>query len=337
MLLLLAALACSEGEPATPAPAPDAAPPAAEAPVVTIYSGRGESLVGPLLDRITAETGVKVEVQYGKTAELVTRMITEGAESPADLVFAQDSGHLGALAARDLLAPLPESVTSQVDPRFRHKEGKWVGTSGRLRVLVYDTSKVKAEDMPRRLEELADPKWKGKLGWAPGNGSFQAHVSALRHTWGDEKTKAWLASMNELEPTRYPKNSPQVEAAAKGEIAIGWVNHYYLHRYDGESTTAANWSFPEAGDPGNVLMLAGVGVRKGSPDAAAAEKVAAWLVSEPAQQYFATETFEYPTRPGVATHPDVPALAPDTLATIEQDWLADVGPTRTMLQDLGLQ
>lgn len=343
MLILLAALACTgaDAPPDAPATAPaaptEAAPTGAAPPVVTIYSGRGESLVGPLLSRVEAETGVKVEVQYGDTAELVTRMITEGSESPADLVFAQDSGHLGALAARDLLAPLPATVTGAVDPRFKHKGDRWVGTSGRLRVLVYDTSKLTPEDMPRRLEDLADPRWQGRLGWAPGNGSFQAHVSALRHTWGDEKTQAWLASMSALEPTRYPKNSPQVEAAATGEIAIGWVNHYYLHRYDGASTTAANWSFPEAGDPGNVLMLAGVGVRKGSPDAAAAETVAAWLVSEPAQRYFATETFEYPTRPGVATHPDVPALTPDTLATIDQDWLADVGPTRTMLQDLGLQ
>ena len=337
MLVLLAALACSGGDAPEASPGPAAPPAAAAAPVVTIYSGRGESLVGPLLQRIEEETGVEVEIQYGDTAELVTRMITEGAESPADLVFAQDSGHLGALAARDLLAPLPESITSAVDPRFKHKGDQWVGTSGRLRVLVYDTSKVEAEDMPRRLEELADPKWAGKLGWAPGNGSFQAHVSALRHSWGEEKTQAWLATMSALEPTRYPKNSPQVEAAAKGEIAIGWVNHYYLHRYDGASTTAANWSFPEARDPGNVLMLAGVGVRKGTPDAAAAEKVAAWLVSGPAQEYFATKTFEYPTRPGIATHPDVPALAPDALASIDQDWLADVGPTRTMLQDLGLQ
>ena len=335
MLLLLAVLACSDPPDPTTSAAPAPAP--TTTPIVTIYSGRGESLVGPLLERLETETGVKVEVQYGKTAELVTRMITEGDESPADLVFAQDSGHLGALAQRDLLAPLPASITDQVDPRFRHELGQWVGTSGRLRVLVYDTSKVDPADMPRRLEELADPKWKGRLGWAPGNGSFQAHVSALRHAWGEEKTKAWLSAMQGLEPTRYPKNSPQVEAAAKGEIAIGWVNHYYLHRYDGESTTAANWTFPEAGDPGNILMLAGVGVRKGSPDAAAAERVAAWLVSEPAQQYFATETFEYPTRPGVSTHPDVPALAPDALATIDQDWLADVGPTRGMLQDLGLQ
>ncbi|MEC8425259.1 MAG: extracellular solute-binding protein, partial [Myxococcota bacterium] len=193
MLVLLAALACSEGESPDAPPSPTAAPPAATTPVVTVYSGRGESLVGPLLSRVESETGVEVEIQYGDTAELVTRMITEGNESPADLIFAQDSGHLGALAARDLLAPLPESVTGAVDPRFRHSEGKWVGTSGRLRVLVYDTTKVKPEDMPRRLEELADPKWKGRIGWAPGNGSFQAHVSALRHTWGEEKTKAWLA------------------------------------------------------------------------------------------------------------------------------------------------
>ena len=338
MLLLALAFACSEAP--APAPAPEAAPAAeaaAEAPVVTIYSGRGESLVGPLLDRAEAETGVKVEVQYGSTPELVTRMLTEGAESPADLIFAQDSGNLGALAKAGALAPLPQPLLDQVHPQYRAEGGEWVGTSGRLRVLVYNTDRLSPEDLPATLWDLTDPKWKGKLGWAPGNGSFQAHVSALRQAWGDDKTREWLQKVQANAPTVYPKNSPQVEAAGKGEIEVGWVNHYYLYRFDRETTPADNYRFPTAGDAGNVLMLAGVGVRKGSPDAEAAQKVVQWLISEGTQQYFATETYEYPTRPGVKTHPDVPALDPAELAAVPQAALADLGPTRTMLQELGLQ
>jgi len=335
MLLLLAALACS-GDPATPTQ-PAEPPRAPEAPTITIYSGRGESLVGPLLDRVEAETGVKVEVQYGSTPELVTRMLTEGAESPADLIFAQDSGSLGALSKAGALQPLPEELLAQVHPTYRAADGGWIGTSGRLRVLVYNTDVLTPAELPATLWDLSDPKWKGKLGWAPSNGSFQAHVSALRHSWGDEKTREWLKKVQANQPAVYPKNSPQVEAAGKGEIQIGWVNHYYLHRFDRQSTPAENYRFPTAGDVGNVLMLAGVAIRKGTDEADAAEKVVRWMVSDKTQQYFATETYEYPTRPGVETHPGVPALDPAELAAVPQSAMADLGPTRVMLQELGLQ
>jgi len=327
--MLLFLLACA----ADPQPEGSAPEAPAGAAVLTVYSGRGESLVGALFERAEAETGVKVSIQYGDTPEMVTRMLSEGAESPADLILAQDSGHLGALAARDALAPLPSGLLAQVDSRFQDPDGRWVGTSGRMRVLVYNTELPVAE-LPSSLKELADPKWKGKLGWAPGNGSFQAHVSALRALWGEDETRSWLKAVEANGPTRYPKNSPQIEAAADGAIQIGWVNHYYWQRTKPE--TAANYRFSTAGDAGNVMMLAGVGVSAHSPNQEAALKVAEWLVSEGVQSYFATETFEYPTRPGVATHPDVPALKADTLAEIDQRALADLGPTRAMLQELGL-
>lgn len=321
-------------------PSTDVAPTATKAPIapttITVYSGRGESLVGKLFEQIPADAPFRVEVQYGKTAEMVTRLITEGEQSPADVIFAQDSGHLGALAERDVLTQLPDSVLSQVDPQFRDTNGRWVGTSGRLRVLVYDSKKLGPDDLPKTIAELADAKWKGKIGWAPTNGSLHAHLSALRHAWGEEKTKEWLTAVEANGPTRFPKNSPQVAAANDGAIELGWVNHYYLHRLDKEGRTAKNWSFPTDGDPGNMLMVAGVGIRKGSPNEAAALAFVEWLVSETSQTHFAQQGFEYPTRLGVPTHADVPALTPGQLAAIDQMHLADLGPTREMLKELGL-
>ncbi len=325
---------CGGSEPTPPASAP--AQPAAEPVTLTVYSGRGESLVGELFKTIPDDAPFRVEVQYGKTAEMVTRLLTEGDQSPADVIFAQDSGHLGALAERGVLTPLPDSTLAQVDPKFRDNNGQWVGTSGRLRVLVYDSNKLKAEDLPQSLTELADPKWKGKIGWAPTNGSLHAHVSALRHTWGEEKTKEWLKGVQANTPTRYPKNSPQVAAANEGAIELGWVNHYYLHRLEKEGRTAQNWTFPVAGDAGNMLMVAGVGIRKGSKNTEAAKAFIEWLVSESSQTYFAQQGFEYPTRVGVATHADVPAITPDQLLDVDQSHLADLGPTRELLKELGL-
>jgi len=325
-------LACAN----TPTEAPPATPEAAPAPTVTIYSGRGESLVGPLLEKVEAETGVKVHVQYGGTSELATRLLAEGDASPADIFLAQDPGHLGALADRGVLATLPDHLLDQVSPAYRDDGGRWIGTSGRLRVLVVHTGRVPEADRPTRLEDLADPKWKGRLGWAPGNGSFQAHVSALRAMWGDDKTRQWLADVSANAPTVYPKNSPQVEAAGAGAIDIGWVNHYYLYKFDYKALSVENHSF-EAGNAGNIMMLAGAGVRAGAKNQEAAEKVVGFLVSEAAQTYFATETKEYPTRPGVAPHPEVPPIDPTTVATVSQAALTDIAPTRAMLQELGLQ
>jgi iron(III) transport system substrate-binding protein len=329
MLLLM--LACEaqpivEGEPAVEP---------AEAPVVTVYSGRSEALVGALLEQAEADLGLEIEVQYGDTPELVTRLLAEGAESPADLILAQDSGHLGALSEREAIAPLPESLLAQVDPAYRDPAGRWVGTSGRLRVLVVNAS-LPVDQRPASLKDLADPKWKGQLGWAPSNGSFQCHVSALRALWGEDETRAWLAAVQANEPTVYPKNSPQVVAAHEGEIQIGWVNHYYLHQKKTEGYQALNHSLAP-GDAGNIMMLAGGAVRAGAEHPADAERVLEWLVSEKAQSAFAQDNFEYPTRPGVPTHADVPAIDPAALSEVSQTALADVGPTRTMLQELGLQ
>ena len=273
----------------------DEAPEAVAAPTkLVIYSGRSESLVGPLIKQMREDLGLDIEVQYGKTPELTTRLLLEGAESPADLIFAQDSGHLGVMADKDVLAPLPAELFEGIDPRFKDPAGRWVGTSGRLRVLVYNSDKLKPEDLPASLKDLADPKWKGRFGWAPTNGSYQVHIAALRALWGADETRAWLEKVKANEPGGYPKNSPIVAAVNSGEAEIGWVNHYYLHRLDKEGRKAVNASFSAAEDAGNILMVSGIGIRKGSPNEEAAQRVVAWLTAEKAQGYFANETFEYP-------------------------------------------
>ena len=134
-----------------------------ESQKVVVYSGRGESLVGELFSEIEKELQIDIEVQYGSTSEMATRFLTEGEQSPADIIFAQDSGHLGALATRGSLATLSPELLNNVDERFRAKDGTWVGTSGRLRVLVFDSKQISVEDMQSRLR-ISDPKW--KVNWA---------------------------------------------------------------------------------------------------------------------------------------------------------------------------
>jgi len=306
---------------------------------LTVFSGRGAVLVAPLMEMFEEQTGIPVEVRYEKSTQaLANRIATEGEQGDADVFFAQDSGWLGALAEAGHLAPLPSDMLSRVPAAYRDPTGKWIGVSGRARVLVYSPDRFPVEKLPKTLAGLPFAVEPGRVGWAPGNASFQAHVSALRDLWGEEETRAWLTAMQAAEPKVYPKNSPQVQGVSNGEIDVGWVNHYYLHklRAADPGLQAANYSFRTPGDPGNLMMLSGVGRVAYSDQGPAAEAFIDFLLSPAAQAYFATETFEYPTVSGIALHPDVPPLD-EELVRADQVSLTDLSGTIVLLRELGLQ
>lgn len=195
---------------------------------LTIYSGRSESLVGPLIDRFEQETGLNVEVRYGDTAEMAATILEEDANSPADIYYGQDAGALGALAKAGRLSPLPENLLNSVEARFRSPEGLWVGTSGRARTIIYNPTTLTEAALPDDLFGFCAPEWQGKLGWAPTNGSFQAFITALRVTKGEERAREWLTCLQANQPLVYPNNAAIVTAVGAGEISAGFVNHYYL-------------------------------------------------------------------------------------------------------------
>ncbi len=154
---------------------------------LVIYSGRSENLVGPIVQRFQEESGISVQVRWGNTAELAAMLLEEGDFTPADLFFAQDPGGLGAVSRQ--LTVLPNDVLDRVDRRFRDPKGHWVGISGRARVIVYNTERLTAMDLPDDLWGFSDPRWKGRMGWAPTNASFQAMVTAMRTSWGEEEAQ----------------------------------------------------------------------------------------------------------------------------------------------------
>ncbi|MGB9738371.1 extracellular solute-binding protein, partial [Chloroflexus sp.] len=228
-VLIIAALmiaACGNQTASTPTQTPAASTPTQTPAKLVVYSGRSESLVGPFFTQFTEATGIPVEVRYGDTAELAATILEEGANSPADLFFAQDAGALGALAAADVLIPLPTDVLNQVEARFRSSDGRWVGISGRARVVVYNTNKLTEADLPRSITGFVDPQWRGRVGWAPTNGSFQAFITAMRVQLGEEATRKWLEGMIANEVKTYERNAAIVQAVAAGEIDVGFVNHY---------------------------------------------------------------------------------------------------------------
>ena len=267
---------------------------------LTVYSGREEELVAPLFQKFTDATGIDVEVRYGDSAELAATIAEEGSNSPADVFFAQDPGSLGAVDAQ--LAELPPETLGRVASRFRDADGRWVGTSGRTRVLVYNTARLPRGELPASVLELTEPKWKDRVGIAPTNASFQAFVTAMRLSLGDEKTREWLEGMKENGARTYEKNTPIVEAVASGEIDVGLVNHYYLAlvRQERPDAPIANHLF-EAGDPGSLVSVAGAGVLGSSDQREASERFVEFLLSDEAQRFYVDEAEEneYPLVAGV--------------------------------------
>lgn len=309
---------------------------------LVIYSGRSESLVDPLIQTFAEETGIDVQVRYGSTAEIAATLLEEGANSPADIFYAQDPGGLGAVQAEGLLSELPESILGLVPERFQAPTGEWVGISGRARVIVYNTETITDPEaqLPQDLWGFTEPEWQGRLGWAPTNGSFQAMVTGMRAIWGEERTAEWLQGVQDNEPVVYENNTAIVAATGAGEVDAGFVNHYYLFRFiseEGESFGARNYFLPSGG-PGSLIMVSGAGILETAQNTENALRFLEYMLSTEGQQYFASETYEYPLIEGVEVSPLLPPLAELDSQAVDIDLvqMADLQGTVALLSELGI-
>ena len=303
---------------------------------LVIYSGRSESLVGPIIEQFKEATGIDVSVKYGSTSEMAATLLEEGKNSPADVFFAQDPGGLGAVSNEGMLSDLPDEIVSLVPGWARSPDNKWVGLSGRARTVVYNTGGLSQADLPDSMLGFTDPRWKGRIGWAPTNASFQAMVTAMRVLWGEDRTEEWIEGIKANDPKLYPKNTPQVAAAAAGEIDVGFVNHYYLHRFiaeDGEDFSARN-HYMRSGGPGSLVMVAGAGLLETAENRDNGLKFLRFMLSKVAQQYFAGQTFEYPLVEGVKVNRLLVPLDQLGQPDIDMVSLADLRGTQDLLRRL---
>ncbi|WP_308259379.1 extracellular solute-binding protein [Pseudonocardia sp. H11422] len=317
---------------------PGAAP--ADAGTLTIYSGRNEDLVGPLLDRLETAVGGNVEVRYGSTGEMAAQLLEEGANSPADVFFGQDAGALGALGGAGLLAPLPADVIEPALPRYRASDSTWVATSARARVITYNPDLVPEADLPRSLDDLLDPKWKGRIAYAPSNASWLSFVTGLRLIRGEDGARQWLTAFAAQNPQRFDGNGAILDAVAAGTVPAGLVNHYYLYEKTAEVDPAGykarNHYVPN--DPLGLVNVAGAGVVAASDNKEAAQRAVAFLLSAEAQQYLVDETGEYPVVEGITPTRDYDLAPLDSLSPPDVN-LADLSSleqTEALLQQVGL-
>ncbi|GGT00776.1 iron ABC transporter substrate-binding protein [Streptomyces chromofuscus] len=308
---------------------------------VTVYSGRSRPLVEPVLDEFEKASGITVEVRYGDTAAMAAQLQEEGSRTPADVFLAQEAGALGAVAGDDLFAGLPDEVLDKVPAAYRDEAGQWVGVTGRSRTMVHNVGQVAEDDLPQSVFELTEPEWKGKVGIAPTNGSFQAFITAMRVEHGDERTQDFLNGLKTNDAQIREGNAPIVADVDEGRLATGLVNHYYVYELAKEKGTtvdalkAKNHFFPD-GDIGALVNVSGVGVLKGADDDPDARAFVDYLLGRRAQTYFAQETYEYPLVAGVASAPGLPQLSSLNTPDIDLDDLDDLRTTVEMIRDSGL-
>lgn len=303
---------------------------------LTIYSGRNEKLVGDLVKDFEKRSGLKVKVRYGDSAELAAQIAEEGDNTPADVFFAQDAGALGAVEPQ--LGALPRDIQEQSPARYRDPKGRWVGASARSRVVAYDTRELKDGDLPDSIFDFTKPEWRGRVGFAPTNASFQAFVSAMRLEIGDERTRAFLDALKANQPKAYENNIQTEEAIARNEVDVGFVNHYYAYELKAERKDfPVQNHFLRKGDPGSLVNAAGAGVLKTSANKPAADRFVRFLLSREAQTYFSRKLYEYPVVKGIAPPAGLPPLADLRGPDIK---LADLGgqlrSTLRMLDQAGL-
>ena len=301
---------------------------------ITIYSGRSEELVASLFEQFTAETGIGVEVRYSDSASLAAQILEEGSNVKADVFFSQDAGALGAISEAGAFKKLDDETTGLVDSKYRAVDGTWIGVSGRSRVLSYNPELLATKDVPKSIFDLADPKFKGKVGIAPTNASFQSSITAMRILAGEAATVKWLAAMK-TNAVLFEKNSQILEAVEAGQISAGLINHYYWYERAaevGEAKMVSKIAWFEAGDIGNLINVAGVGVLSEKPEARVFAK---WLLGSTAQNYFVNETAEY-SLTGLAARQGLPALDQIASPKIDLSALSSLAQTLELIRNVKL-
>ena len=310
---------------------------------LTVYSGRAERLIKPVLDEFSAKTGVQVSLLSSGTTELVNRLKAEGDRTPADLFLTNDAGSLEQARVAGVLRPVNmREVERAIPPQFRAPDNAWIGLSGRFWIIVYNKTLVKPGEL-KSLLDLGDPKWKDRIA-IPNAGSeyLQAGVSVIRATYGDAKTKQFLQGLKENAGGQvYQKSSQIVEAVAKGQASVGIVNHYYVYRHLAAQPSAPIAAFmPDQQETGMgaIMNVAGVGIVKSTKHPETAKLLVEFLVAQAGQKLFADLDKEYPLHPDVKADPALVERKTFRAAQVPLTRLAELRePTLTLIEQVGLR
>ncbi len=300
---------------------------------LTMYSGRVPALIDPAI-AIYEKAGKDVKVRTGDSPTLAATLAEEGKNTRADLFYSQDAGSLDAIEKAGNLAKLPDDILNLVPPRFRSRDGRWVGVTARSRVIAYGP-KVKQSELPKSPLALAEPKWRGRVGWAPTNASLQGYVTALRLVEGEDVARRWLKAMVANKTQAFDSNVPIRDAIAKGEVDVGLINHYYVAEAQAKDPNyPVKVHFPKE-DLGSLVNVSGVGVLASSKRKQAAIDFVRTMLGRPAQEYFAESSKEYPLIAGVQPAKELTPLGEIPAPEVDLANLGDLQGTLKLMRETG--
>jgi iron(III) transport system substrate-binding protein len=292
---------------------------------LTVYSGQHVQTTQKLVAAFETQTGISVNLRSDDEDVLADQLVNEGSHSPADVFYTENSPPLQYLASKDMLAPVDSSTLANTPGRFNSPDGKWVGVSARVSVMVYNTSLLTPSELPTSVMQLADSKWKGRIGLAGSETDFQPIVTSVARTHGDQAALQWLEGVKANAGSHdYPDNETVTAQVNRGQVALGLVNQYYWYRERAEVGPGATHSaiaYFAPHDPGYVLDVSGAGILSSSSHKAEAQRFLAFLTSKAGQEIIAhSDSFEYPIASGVTTaQPERPfdELQPNDISVAE--------------------
>ncbi len=306
---------------------------------IDLYNGQHEQTTAKLVAAFENRTGISVEVRSADEATLGNQILQEGANSPADVFYTENTPVLEALEEKGLLAPVKPSTLAAVPARYSSARGRWVGVSARVSALVYNTGLIEGSELPGSILELAKARWKGKLAYAPSETDFQPLITSITRFDGAAAAEAWLKGI-QTNATVYPDNETVVSQVNNGESAVGLINQYYWYRLRAEVGSGGIHSalhYYAPGDPGNLVNISGAAVLRSSTHQADAQALLAFMVSQEGQEVIAhSDSFEYPIRPGVAAATGLPPLSSFKPAPLTPAELGDGSAPLALEQKLGL-
>ncbi len=279
----------------------------AHAAPLVLYSAQHEQTVNTLVAGFEKQTGIKVVVHSGDGPEVANQIIQEGAASPADVFFTENSPEIAVLDEKGLLAKVDPATLAEVPAQYSAPDGDWVGVLARENVLAYNTGMIAQSQLPASLMDLAEPAWKGKVAIAPSDNDFLPLVNAVLFEKGHDAALAWLRGLK-ANAQIFDDDEGVVAAVNRGAVATGIINNYYWARLQAELGSAhmhsALYHFGH-GDIGGLINISGAGVLKSSKHPRDAQAFLAYLVAAGTQKMLAENTvvFEYPLHPGVAPNP----------------------------------
>jgi len=299
---------------------------------LTLYLGRGEGgLYENVLQAIENKNpDFKLNIRRGPTAALANTIVAEAKAGVrrADLFWAVDSGAIGLVSDAGLAQPLPSDLSAQLQPQFRYKD--WAPVTGRIRTLPYNTARLTKEQIPTSIMEIAESDL--SIGWAPAYASFQSFVTAMRILEGDDKTAKWLKKVKKRSKT-YAGELGVVMAVERGEVDIGFANHYYTLRLkSGKPDAKLDLAFTEQ-DAGCLVNASGILALNEDP---LATNFMRYLLSSEVQGYLAREAYEIPLVNGVEQPKGLPSLASVSPPKIDLTQLADLRPTIDLMRNSGV-